>query len=99
MAKKLARAKHPRTPAKTSTHFKCAVPPKSAAKQSQLLASNLRQSGESNNSEPFFMPDKKLPPVKSQQNTHTLWNLTKNTWDYSTMMTPKPNWVSYFTLI
>jgi hypothetical protein len=64
MAKKLARAKHSSTPAKKSTHFKCAVLPKSAEK---------RQRGKSNNSEPFFIPDKKLPPVKSQQDhTHLI---------------------------
>jgi hypothetical protein len=73
MAKKLAHAKHSSTPAKKSTHFKCAVLPKSATMQNQLVASKLRQRVKSNNSEPFFMPDKNLPPVKSQQDhTHLI---------------------------
>jgi hypothetical protein len=73
MAKKLARAKHSSIPAKKSTHSKCAVIPKPAAKQNQLVASKLRQRREFNNSEPFFMPVKKLPPVKSQQDhTHLI---------------------------
>jgi hypothetical protein len=83
MAKKLARTKHSSTPAKQSIHFKCAVLPKSAERQHQLVAPKLRQREKSNNSEPLFMPDKNYRQSNHNRITHTLLNLTKSTWDYS----------------
>jgi hypothetical protein len=76
IAKKLARAKHSSTPANTkSTHFKGAVLPKLSAKQNQLVAAKLRQRGESNNSEPLFMPKNKKPPPVNSQQPHTPYGI------------------------
>jgi hypothetical protein len=74
----LARGKAAGAPGRRTAQVKCKVRPKPAALQHQLAAAKLKQEPQQpKEAEHFFLPNKKLLPVKSQQNHQHLLEFNK----------------------